>query len=104
SVEFYSQARALRSLRRAGVVLLMIDATEEVGRIDRVLAGAAQAQAVPTIIVVNKWDLARDRATTESYVDYLRKTLSGLQTAPIAFISALERNNLSPLLDLAAQL
>lgn len=104
SVEFYSQARALRSLRRAGVVLLMIDATEEVGRIDRVLAGAAQEQAVPCIIVVNKWDLARDRATTETYVDYLRKTLSGLQTAPIAFISALERHNLSPLLDLAAQL
>jgi len=104
SVEFYSQARALRSLRRAGVVLLMIDATEEVGRIDRVLAGAAQEQAVPCIIVVNKWDLARDRATTQAYVEYLRQTLSGLATAPIAFISALERDNLAPLLDLAAQL
>lgn len=104
SVEFYSQARALRSLRRAGVVLLLIDATEEVGRIDRVLAGAAQEQAVPCIIVVNKWDLARDRATTEAYVDYLHKTLPGLASAPIAFISALERLNLDPLLELAAQL
>jgi len=104
SVEFYSQARALRSLRRAGVVLLMIDSTEEVGRIDRVLAGAAQERAVPCIIVVNKWDLARDRATTEAYVEYLHKTLPGLASAPIAFISALERLNLDPLLDLAAQL
>ena len=104
SVEFYSQARALRSLRRAGVVLLMIDSTEEVGRIDRVLAGAAQERAVPSIIVVNKWDLARDRATTEAYVEYLHKTLPGLAGAPIAFISALERLNLDPLLELAAQL
>ena len=104
SVEFYSQARALRSLRRAGVVLLLIDATEDVGRIDRVLAGAAQELAVPCIIVVNKWDLARDRATTEAYVDYLHKTLPGLASAPIAFISALERLNLDPLLELAAQL
>jgi len=104
SVEFYSQARALRSLRRAGVVLLMIDSTEEVGRIDRVLAGAAQERAVPSIIVVNKWDLARDRATTEAYVEYLHKTLPGLASAPIAFISALERLNLDALLELAAQL
>ncbi|HZL98697.1 MAG TPA: ribosome biogenesis GTPase Der [Planctomycetota bacterium] len=104
SVEFYSQARALRSLRRAGVVLLLIDSTEDVGRIDRVLAGAAQERAVPCIIVVNKWDLARDRATTESYVEYLRKTLPGLASAPIAFISAAERLNLGPLLELAAQL
>ena len=104
SVEFYSQARALRSLRRAGVVLLMIDSTEEVGRIDRVLAGAAQERAVPSIIVVNKWDLARDRATTEAYVEYLHKTLPGLAGAPIAFISARERLNLDPLLELAAQL
>ena len=104
SVEFYSQARALRSLRRAGVVLLMIDSTEQVGRIDRELAGAAQERAVPCIIVVNKWDLARDRATTEAYVEYLQKTLPGLASAPIAFISALERFNLDPLLELAAQL
>jgi GTP-binding protein len=104
SVEFYSQARALRSLRRAGVVLLMLDSTEEVGRIDRELAGAAQERAVPCIIVVNKWDLARDRATTEAYVEYLQKTLPGLASAPIAFISALERLNLDPLLELAAQL
>jgi|SoiMethySBSTD1v2_1073268.scaffolds.fasta_scaffold04901_10 GTP-binding protein len=104
SVEFYSQARALRSLRRAGVVLLMIDSTEQVGRIDRELAGAAQERAVPCIIVVNKWDLARDRATTEAYVEYLQKTLPGLASAPIAFISALERLNLDPLLELAAQL
>jgi len=54
--------------------------------------------------VVNKWDLARDRATTQDYVEYLHKTLPGLASAPIAFISALERHNLAPLLELAAQL
>ena len=59
---------------------------------------------MPCIIVVNKWDLARDRATTQAYVEYLRRTLPGLAGAPIAFISALERLNLGPLLELAAQL
>jgi len=104
SVEFYSQARSRRALRRADVVLLMLDATHEVGRIDRQIAGEVQELAVPCVLVVNKWDLAADRATTGAYEEYLRKTLPGLRWAPIAFTSALERTNLGPLLQLAGEL
>ena len=104
SVEFYSQARSLRSIRRADVVLLLIDATQEVGRIDRQIAGEVQERSVPAIVVVTKWDLARERATTDDYVTYVRGTLKGLAHAPVAFISALEGLNLVPLLELAASL
>ncbi len=104
SVEFYSQSRTIRALRRANVVLLLIDATADVGRIDKQLAGQVQELCVPTALVVTKWDLARDRASTGDYESYLRKTLSGLPWAPIAFISALQGENLMPLLALAAQL
>jgi GTP-binding protein len=104
SIEFYGQARALRALRRADVVLLLVDATQDVGRIDRRLAGMVQEQAVPCVIVVTKWDLARERAGTADYEAYLRRTLSGLAYAPIAFIAATEGLNLGPMLALAAQL
>jgi GTPase len=104
SVDFYSQSRTIRALRRADVVLLLIDSTAEVGRIDKQLAGQVQELCVPTVLVVTKWDLARDRATTGDYEDYLRKTLSGMTWAPIAFISALQGENLLPLLKLSAQL
>ncbi|HTE04995.1 MAG TPA: ribosome biogenesis GTPase Der [Planctomycetota bacterium] len=104
SVEFYSQSRTIRALRRADVVLLLIDATAEVGRIDKQLAGQVQELSVPAVIVVTKWDLARERAGTAEYESYIRKTLSGMPWAPIAFISALEGENLLPLLALAAQL
>jgi len=104
SVDFYSQSRTIRALRRANVVLLLIDATADVGRIDKQLAGQVQELCVPTVIVVTKWDLARERAGTGEYESYLRKTLSGLPWAPIAFISALQGENLMPLLALAAQL
>jgi GTP-binding protein len=104
SVEFYGQARALRSLRRADVVLLLIDATQEVGRIDRKLGGMVAEQAAPCVLVVSKWDLARERAGTAEYEDYLRKTLPGLAWAPIAFVSAPQGLNLGPMLALAGQL
>jgi GTP-binding protein len=104
SVEFYSQSRSMRALRRADVVLLLLDATREVGRIDRQIAGAIQEQARPCVLVVTKWDLARERATTAAYEEYLRGTMPGLAYAPIAMISAVEGLNLLPLLELAAQL
>lgn len=104
SVEFYSQARSLRAIRRADVVLLLVDATQDVSRIDRQIAGEVQALAVPCVLVVTKWDLARERASTGQYEEYLRRELSGLDWAPIAFISAPEGLNLGPLLELAAQL
>ncbi len=104
SVEFYSQARSLRALRRADVVLLLVDATQEVSRIDREIAGEVQDRAVPCVLVVTKWDLARERASTGEYEEYLRKTLPGLGYAPIAFVSARDGINLQPMLALAAQL
>jgi len=104
SVEFYSQSRSLRAIRRADVVLLLIDATQDVSRIDREIAGEVQEQAVPCVLLVTKWDLARERASTGAYEDYLRKTLPGLDYAPIAFVSAREGSNLAPMLQLAAQL
>lgn len=104
SVEYYSQSRAERAVRRADVALLLLDATRDVGRIDRQIGGILTDNAVPTVIVVTKWDLARDQATTADYETYLRDTLSGMERAPIAFISAPEQLNLEPTLALAADL
>jgi GTP-binding protein len=103
SVEFYSQSRSRRAIRRADVVLLLIDATQDVSRIDRQIAGDVQERSVPCVLVVTKWDLARERAGTGEYETYLRETLAGLAWAPIAFVSAKDGLNLEPLLELSAQ-
>ncbi len=104
SVEFYSQSRSMRALRRADVVLLLLDATQDIGRIDRQIAGEVQELCTPCVLVVNKWDLAAERAGTGAYEAYLRSTLPGLAFAPIAFVSALRGTNLLPLLQLAGEL
>jgi GTP-binding protein len=104
SVEFYGQSRALRAIRRADVVLLLLDATREVGRIDRQIAGMVVETGVPVIAVVTKWDLAREVATPADYEAYLRGTIRGLAFAPITLISAPEGLNLDSTLKLAAEL
>jgi len=63
SIEFYSAHRAERSIRRADVVFMMIDATRDISRTDKRIAGYIEEQVRPCAILVNKWDLAGEVAT-----------------------------------------
>ena len=103
-IEFYSYTRAIRSIRRADVVLLFIDAESDVSQVDKKLARYIIDQYKPCIIVINKWDLAKDRATTDQYADYLGKMLPGLDYAPLSFITASVGKNVQSLVDLSMQL
>jgi len=104
SIEFYSFVRAERSIRRAGVVLLLIDATVPISQVDKKLARFIAEEYKSCIIVVNKWDLAKDSAATSDYEEYLSKVLPGLRYAPIAFTTATEAKNIQSVLDLAAEI
>lgn len=104
SIEFYSYARAERSIRRADVVVLAIDASQTIGQLDKKLSGYIADQYKPCIIMVNKWDLARDRADTASYHEYIEKVLPGLSYAPITFTTAIEADNVAGTVDLALSL
>jgi GTPase len=116
-IEFYSFHRAQRSIRRAHVVLLLIDATEPVSEPDKKLAQYVAEQFKPVVIVINKWDLARgimaeqkkegaadapdDRALMEKYREYLDLELKNLDYAPVAFITAKEGKNVQAVVNLA---
>ena len=104
NIEFYSFVRATSSVRRADVVLLMIDATTPVSQPDKKLAQLIAEESRACIIVVNKWDLAKNSADTGQYEDYLTKLLPGLRHAPIAFTTANKGKNVKSVLDLAAEL
>ncbi len=103
-VEFYSFARAQRSIRRADVVLLLIDATEPVGSVDKKLGRYIAEQFKPVILVINKFDLVAGRAVSGDYAHYLGQVLPGLDYAPIATTTATEARNVQSVLDLANQL
>ena len=104
SIEFYSYVRATRSIHRADVVLLMIDATVPMSQVDKKLAKIIAEEHKSCIIVINKWDLAKDVAATEDYQEYLTKLLPGLKYAPIAFTTATEKKNIQSVLDLSMEI
>ena len=103
-IEFYSYVRATRSITRADVILFLIDATLKVSQVDKKLTRFIEDEYKPCVIVINKWDLAKDFAGTEDYADYLEKVLPGLRHVPIAFTTATEGKNVQSVLDLAAEL
>ncbi|MBM4082964.1 MAG: ribosome biogenesis GTPase Der, partial [Planctomycetes bacterium] len=103
SIEFYSYCRAQRSIRRADVVLLLLDAPGDVSEVDKKVADYIRAQFKPCILVVNKWDLAKS-VDTEKYDAYVRDRLRALPFAPLSFISAQERKNVWATIQLAQDL
>lgn len=116
--EFYSFHRAQRSIRRADVVLMLMDATQTVSEPDKKLADYIARQFKPVVLVMNKWDLARkqlhaqtqtgeaidDTTLKEKFREYLHAQLRHLTFAPIAFVTAAQGNNVQAVLSLAQHL
>jgi len=103
-VEFYGHTRAMKSIRRADVVALVIDASVPISRVDKALAGQIAAQHKPVLLVVNKWDLARGKAAGEDYSDYLAKTFPELAYAPLSLTTATRGTNVRRTVRLAEEL
>ncbi|MEZ6143064.1 MAG: ribosome biogenesis GTPase Der [Zavarzinella sp.] len=104
SIEFYSMARAERSIRRADVVMMFFDATVPIGRIDKQLTGYILDHMKPAIFVFNKWDLVVNQVSSEEFGDYTSKMFPMLDYVPLAFITAKEGKNVHRLLNLAQHL
>jgi GTP-binding protein len=102
-IEFYSMARAERSIRRADVVLLFHDARDRISKVDKQLAGYVLENHKPAIFVVNKWDLMA-QLPTGKFADYLHAVYPSLDYPPIAFITAKSGRNVQAVLNLAQNL
>lgn len=89
-VEKYSVLRALKSLQRADVGLLLLDAVEGVTAQDAHIAGMLTEEMPGVVILVNKWDaIEKDGFTIYDHEEELRRELNFLPYASILFISAL---------------
>jgi GTP-binding protein len=101
-IEFYGLTRALRSIRRADVVLMFFDASQTVSTVDKQLVGEITEQYKPCIFVVNKWDLGQEAGmTTEKWSKYLLDSFGSMRYVPVAFITAKEEVNVKKLVNLA---
>lgn len=103
-IDFYSYTRALRSIRRADVVLHMIDAEVAISEVDLKLAGAVLEETKPVVLVINKWDLALGRADAADFSEYLGKVMPMVDHAPMVFTTAKTGKNVQAAVDVALSL
>ncbi len=107
SVEIFSVMRSERTIRRADLCVLVIDATIGVTAQDKKIAGQIQEAHKPCVVAVNKWDLVKDEAgfggRKEALAELLEKITSELffvDYAPVAVLSALQTEGISRLFKL----
>ena len=94
--EKLSVVMARRHLRMANVALLVLDATEGVLALDATIAGYAHEEGCALILCVNKWDVAKEKSKRK-FLEQIQDNLKFLDYAPIAFISAKERQGMRAL-------
>lgn len=99
-VERYSVIRALTSIEKADVCLVMLDGSESISEQDEKIAGYAHEEGKAIVIVVNKWDkVEKDDKTMNEYVKNIRTSLSFMSYAPVVFISAKTGQRINKLIE-----
>ncbi len=110
SLDFYSIHRAERSVRRADVVLMFIDPTQGITRLDKQLADYIAREYKPCIFTVNKWDLMLTDQNDPSqgnmarFANVVQHAFRNMNYMPLAFITAQTGKNVKALLNLAQSL
>lgn len=88
-LEKYSVVDALRSIERADVVLIVLNAEEGITEQDKHIAGYVYEAGRSCLFVVNKWDtLEKDNKTLGAFVERIHYEFKFLAFAPIVFVSA----------------
>jgi len=89
-LEKFSIIKALRSLDRCDVALIVIDAYQGITEQDITIAGYAFERGCGCIFLLNKWDIVeKDTKTALKYYEELRMQAKFLSFSPVITISAL---------------
>ncbi len=95
--EYYSFVRALQSVDKADVALLVIDATVGVTHQDQRLAERVDASGCPVVVLLNKWETL-DSESRAQVTGQLGRRLHFLGEATVLRISALSGKGVSRLM------
>ena len=79
-------ARAFKAIRRAEVVVLMLDATTGLVDQDRILAQRIEEEGRACVIALNKWDLVpqKDDKTYLKAIENIQSNLPALRWADVS--------------------
>ncbi len=98
AIDKYSALRALSSIDRSQVVLLVIDAETGITNQDKHVVGYAMEENKAIIIVVNKWDLVEHNENSmNEFTKKIRREFKFLDYAPVVYLSAKNKSRVHTL-------
>ncbi len=88
-IERVSVMRSMRSIERADIVILVINAEDGFTTQDLHIAGYVEEQKKGLVVALNKWDLIeKDHTTMDQFRATAARELDFMAYAPVVFISA----------------
>ncbi|MFO0752402.1 MAG: ribosome biogenesis GTPase Der [Thermodesulfovibrionales bacterium] len=103
SIEGFSVLKALRSIERADVVLIVLDVTQGIVEQDQRIAGLAAEYGKSALFLLNKWDLvAQPELSYKMLTQELRNRIWFMDHVPLLTTSGLEKKRITkifPLID-----
>ena len=103
-VEYYSVVRAFAAVRRADVVVAVVDAEQGLTEQDVKILGYVHEQGKPSVVVMNKWDLIeKDGKTINRFEDKLKCDLAFMDYYRSVYVSAKTGQRVDKILAAAEQ-
>ena len=104
-LEYYSVIRSIRAIESSDVCILMLDATRGIEAQDLNIFSLIQKNSKGLVVVVNKWDLVEDKSTIviKTFEEAIRNRLAPFVDFPIVFASALTKQRILKILEMAKQ-
>ena len=104
-LEFYSVMRSIRAIENSDVCILLIDATRGIESQDLNIVQIIQRNNKSLVVVVNKWDLVEDKskAAIAHFENAIRTRMAPVTDFPIIFASALTKQRIFRVLEVAKE-
>ena len=101
-IEYYSRLRANSAIKNSDVTLMLIDAKKGFTRQDKSIADEVIDNGKGLVLIVNKWDLIiKDSYSAKIFRDEIAGKFKSLKHYPIIFISALTKQRIHRVLEVA---
>jgi len=96
SIDRFSVFRAIRSIERCDVALVVLDATEGITEQDQKIAGIVERYAKGAIFLLNKWDIVpKSEITYKKLISELQRKMWFLNYAPVITTSGIEKKRIT---------
>lgn len=104
-LEYYSVIRSIKAIENSDVSILMIDATQGIESQDLNIFSIIQKNRKGLVVCVNKWDLVenKEQAVIKTLENTIRSRFAPFTDFPIVFASALTKQRILKVLEVAKE-